>query len=82
MAARTESRAAIAAIEVDQIATKSMTLSPMATIEFWVATSGVAGDKTSMPLPQPNCNFDSFCLARKQGTLAIDVVDDSSPITN
>jgi hypothetical protein len=52
MAARTESRVFLAAIEVDQLTNNSMTLSPMATSQFLVAASGVVADKNSIPQPR------------------------------
>jgi hypothetical protein len=43
MAARTESRASMAAVEIVQVTTNSMTQSPMATGLFLVVTSGGPG---------------------------------------
>jgi hypothetical protein len=40
MAARTESRVSLAAVEIDQVTINSMTLSPMATSQVLVGTSG------------------------------------------
>jgi hypothetical protein len=75
------SRVAIAAIDDNQAGNNSMTLSPMATSQFLVATSGVAGDQNSIPQPTPEFNFERSNLSRNLWRAARELVDHFYPIT-
>jgi hypothetical protein len=81
MAARTEARAAIAAVEVVQVTVDSMTQTPMATSLFLVAASGVLADTNSIPQPSSECNFEQSNLPRNLWRVARELVDYLYPIT-